>query len=335
VRRRLGNEAWERLIEPLMSGIYAADGDQLSLAATFPQLRQAEREHGGLIRGVLAARKAAARNERAPRSAFLTPVGGLGEIVAALERELQSHGVATLTGAAATRIARDGASSVVEIERGEPLRADAVIVATPAFAAASLLSQLDPEMAGELTAIPYASTAIVSLAYRREEIPHALPGHGYVVPRIEGGPILAGTWSSRKWTSRAPEGWELLRIFIGRSGRLEAELPEMDDDRLVGIARREVAVRLGVSAAPALASGPRWRHGMPQYRLGHPERVARIERRAQEHRGLFLAGAAFRGVGLPDCIASGERAAEATIAFLAKDDMFHAVPAAGVGRATH
>jgi oxygen-dependent protoporphyrinogen oxidase len=335
VRRRLGNEAWERLIEPLMSGIYAADGDQLSLAATFPQLRQAEREHGGLIRGVLAARKAAARNERAPRSAFLTPVGGLGEIVAAPERELQSHGVATLTGAAATRIARDGASSVVEIERGEPLRADAVIVATPAFAAASLLSQLDPEMAGELTAIPYASTAIVSLAYRREEIPHALPGHGYVVPRIEGGPILAGTWSSRKWTSRAPEGWELLRIFIGRSGRLEAELPEMDDDRLVGIARREVAVRLGVSAAPALASVRRWLHGMPQYLLGHPERVARIERRAQEHRGLFLAGAAFRGVGLPDCIASGERAAEATIAFLAKDDTFHAVPAAGVGRATH
>jgi oxygen-dependent protoporphyrinogen oxidase len=156
-----------------------------------------------------------------------------------------------------------------------------------------------------------------------------------VVPRIEGGPILAGTWSSRKWTSRAPEGWELLRIFIGRSGRLEAELPEMDDDRLVGIARREVAVRLGVSAAPALASVRRWLHGMPQYLLGHPERVARIERRAQEHRGLFLAGAAFRGVGLPDCIASGERAAEATIAFLAKDDTFHAVPAAGVGRATH
>ncbi|MCC7024683.1 MAG: protoporphyrinogen oxidase [Thermomicrobiales bacterium] len=334
VRRRLGNEAWERLVEPLMSGIYAADGDRLSLAATFPQLRQAERSHGGLIRGVLAARKGTAQAGSTPRSPFLTPVGGLGEIVAALERELRARDVTIRTGVMATRVARDDASYVVEIEDGETLRADTIIVATPAFAAAALLSRLDSAMGGDLAAIPYASTAIVSLAYRREAIPHALPGHGYVVPRVEGGPILAGTWSSRKWAERAPEGWELLRVFIGRAGPLEAELAALDDERLVGIARQELTARLGVSAPPALAIVRRWTRGMPQYLLGHPERVARIERRAREHPGLFLAGAAFHGVGLPDCIASGERAAEAAIAFLARDDALPPIRGSGIARAT-
>jgi oxygen-dependent protoporphyrinogen oxidase len=165
-----------------------------------------------------------------------------------------------------------------------------------------------------LAAIPHVSTAIVTLAYRREEISHPLDGHGYVIPRAEGSPILACTWSSRKWAGRAPEGWELIRVFIGRAG--QEEVLAADDETLIALAVQEVAARLGVTAPASLTQVRRWPRGMPQYLLGHPERVARIEGTARKHAGLYLAGNAFHGVGLPDCIASGERAADAAAAHL-------------------
>jgi oxygen-dependent protoporphyrinogen oxidase len=154
----------------------------------------------------------------------------------------------------------------------------------------------------------------VTLAYRREEIAHPLDGHGYVIPRAEGSPILACTWSSRKWAGRAPEGWELVRVFIGRLG--QEDILAADDQTLVTLAVQEVSARLGVSAPPSLMRVRRWPRGMPQYVLGHPERVARIEDAVRTHPGLYLAGNAFHGVGLPDCIVSGERAADAAAAHL-------------------
>ena len=307
IRRRLGTEAWERLVEPLMAGIYAADGDQLSLAATFPQLRDAERQHGGLIKGVIAARGSASM-VAPPPSAFLSPMGGLGELVNRLAANLTVSGVAIHTGAAATDVMSTEGSFEVQLAGGDKIAADAVIVATPAFAAAELLSGLTPRIAAELAAIPHASTAIVTLAYRREEIAHPLDGHGYVIPRSEGGPILACTWSSRKWVGRAPAGWELVRVFIGRVGH--DDILTEDDDALLTVARREVATRLGAHAAPTLHQVTRWPRGMPQYLLGHLERIARVEAELGNHPGLYLAGNPYRGVGIPDCIASGERAAE-------------------------
>ena len=318
IRRRLGREAWERLVEPLMAGIYAADGDQLSLAATFPQLREAELRYGGLIRGVLAAR-AATSAPGPPKPAFLTPEGGLDAFVAALEDKLRQAGVGIRTSVAATAIAQAADGYAIRLAHGELLRADAIIVAIPAYAAADLLATLDPSIAAELGAIPHASTAIVSLAYRRDDIPHPLAGHGYVVPRAEGGPILACTWSSRKWAGRAPAGWELLRVFIGRAGDEQIDVEHASDESLLSLARREVAMRLGVATAPALTRIHRWPRGMPQYVIGHPARIARIEGRLRTHPGLLLAGNAYHGVGLPDCIASGERAAQAALAH------FHAV----------
>jgi oxygen-dependent protoporphyrinogen oxidase len=313
IRRRLGRQAWERLVEPLMAGIYAADGDQLSLAATFSQLRQAEQLHGGLIRGVLAARSAAS-SSGPPKPPFLTPKAGLDSLVGALADTLRQTGVTIRGEVAATTIARVANGYVIGLAHGAPLHADAVIVAIPAFAAADLLSALDASLASELAGIPHASTAIVSLAYRRDEIPHPLAGHGYVIPRAEGTPILACTWSSRKWSGRAPVGWELLRVFIGRAGDRQIDVEHASEEALHSLAQREVAVRLGVSARPALNLVHRWRHGMPQYVVGHPARLARIEARLRAHPGLLLAGNAYHGVGIPDCIASGERAAHAALA---------------------
>jgi protoporphyrinogen/coproporphyrinogen III oxidase len=314
VRRRLGREAWERLVEPLMAGIYAADGDQLSIAATFPQLREAERRSGGLIKGVLAARRVAPAPVPVPESAFLTPAAGLDTLVISLEERLRDAGAALVLGDPAIAVMRSGSGFDVRLAKGDSLQADAIIVATPAHATADLLAELDPELAAELASIPHASTAIVTLAYRREEIAHSLDGHGYVIPRAEGSPILACTWSSRKWAGRAPAGWELIRVFIGRAG--QEDVLTADDETLVAMALEEVIARLGAAAPASLTRVRRWPRGMPQYLLGHPERVARIEVAAGKHAGLYLAGNAFHGVGLPDCIASGERAADAAAVFL-------------------
>lgn len=314
VRRRLGDEAWERMVEPLMAGIYGGNGDDLSLAATFPQLREAERRHGGLIRGVLAARAAAPPStDDRPRSAFLKPAGGLGDLVHALERRLHDGGAAIRTGIAAASISRTGNTYDIRLDNGETLTADALIVATPASAASHLLADIDSALAGELAAIPHTSSTIVTLAFRREQIPHPLAGHGYVVPRVEGSPILAGTWSSRKWAGVAPEGREVLRVFLGRAGMRSFDAASMDDATLIALAREEVATRLGASGPPVFARVHRWLDGMPQYVMGHPERVVRIEQATLAHPGLLLAGAAYRGVGIPDCIASGERAARSAI----------------------
>jgi oxygen-dependent protoporphyrinogen oxidase len=310
MRRRLGREAWERLVEPLMSGIYAANGDELSLAATFPQLRDAERSHGGLIRGVLANRRAAPPGVSG-RTGFLTPVGGLNNLVTVLAERLETQGATIRLGSAARAVRRRDGQFDVELHEGESIQAETVIVAAPAFRAADLLAPLDPFLAGDLAAIEHVSTAIVTLAYRRDRIAHPLPGHGYVVPRVEGSPILACTWTSRKWAGRAPAGWELIRVFLGRSGQLQREILNAEDDTLIALATQEAKSRLGIGEEPALTKVHRWVQGMPQYQLGHLERVGRIEQALVAQPGLFLAGNAYRGVGLPDCIASGERAAEA------------------------
>jgi protoporphyrinogen/coproporphyrinogen III oxidase len=317
IRRRLGPEAWERLVEPLMAGIYAADGDQLSLAATFPQLGDAERHHGGLIKGVLATRRREHAPGAAPRPAFLTPTGGLRELVSALEQRIRDREATIRTGVAATTLTASRSEYRVRLRSGEEITASAVIAATPAHVAADLLAGLDPALAADLAAIPHVSTAIVTLAFRRDEIPHPLDGHGYVIPRVEGGPILACTWSSRKWAGRAPDGWEVIRVFIGRSGR--DDILAADDNALIALARQEVAERLGVTATATLSHVHRWPLGMPQYVLGHPERIARIEAALRAHPGIYLAGNAYHGVGLPDCIASGERAGDAAVAHVCSE----------------
>ena len=317
IRRRLGSEAWERLVEPLMAGIYAADGDQLSLAATFPQLRDAERQHGGLIKGVLATRRREHVLRAAPRPAFLTPTGGLRELVSALEHRIRDREATVRTGVAATAVTASGSDYRVRFRSGDEITAFAVIAATPAHVTADLLAGLNSALADDLAAIPHASTAIVTLAFQRDEIPHPLDGHGYVIPRVEGGPILACTWTSRKWPGRAPDGWEVIRVFIGRSGR--DEIIGADDDGLIALARQEVAERIGVTATPTISRVHRWPLGMPQYVLGHPERIARIEAALRAHPGIYLAGNAYHGVGLPDCIASGERAGDAAVAHVCSE----------------
>jgi protoporphyrinogen/coproporphyrinogen III oxidase len=319
VSRRLGREAYENLIEPLMSGIYAGDGDQLSLQSTFPYLRDLELKHGSLARGALKMRpKAGGKAVQGSRSAFLTPTTGLAEIVEALVERLKESEVDLRLGTAVLGLARHEAGFVVELANGEIEQVDGLILATPAYTSGSLVSSFDPELAVTLGEIPYASTATISLAYRLEDLRCSLDGYGYVIPRREGREALACTWTSTKFPHRAPDGFALLRVFIGRAGQ-EQHLPR-DPGSLETIARRELEQTLGITARPILTRSFMWENSMPQYNLGHPELLARISRQLEKHPGLALAGNGYRGIGIPDCIHSGELAVEAVIPRLIQAD---------------
>jgi oxygen-dependent protoporphyrinogen oxidase len=317
--RRLGGEVYANLIEPLMAGIYAGDGSALSVEATFPQLRQAEREHGGLIRGVLAQRSKAKPTTNGARPGFVTYRTGLRELVDALEADIRRRGGEIRLGVAVSLLERCGGGYRATIDRDdgpETMRVTGVIVATPAWAAAPLLDGLDRAAALALEAIPHVSSAIVALGFDDPAVADRLQGFGYVVPRSEKRAVMAMTWLSSKWAGRAPEGKALIRAFVGRAG--QQELLERPDDELVAIVRRELAEVLGIEAEPELAKVFRWDGGMPQYALGHLERIEVIEDAVSRMPGVAVAGNMLRGVGLPDCIASGERAADAVAADILK-----------------
>ncbi|MGD9092261.1 MAG: protoporphyrinogen oxidase [Anaerolineales bacterium] len=322
VTRRLGRDAYENLIEPLMSGIYAGDGDQLSLMSTFPYLRDLEMKHGGLVKGALAVRKERARKSNtngksakvAPgsRSIFLTPTTGLSEIVEGLVESLEKSGAQLWLGSTALEVSPISAGYTIQLASGKSLFADNVIFATPPYVTADLVEGFAPVLADELRTIEYVSTATVTLAYPETALKRPLDGYGYVIPRSEGRKALACTWTSTKFPHRAPEGFALLRVFIGRAGQ-EEDIP-WDEDSLLKIARDELASTLGITAQPLFNRVYRWQDAMPQYNLGHQERLARIEIALEAFPRLALAGNGYQGIGIPDCIHSGEQAAERILA---------------------
>lgn len=305
-RRRFGVEAWDYLMEPLLSGIYAGDGNQLSLDATFPQLRAMEATHGSLLRGMVAARRRPPAASPSP-AGFVTLPGGLGELVDALAARVPGQGVRLgLRGECLWRTERG--SFQVGLSDGTTLEAASVIVATPAHVTAKLVAAFDPMLAEALAEIPFASTATVSLAFPKAVVLNPLAGYGYVSPRAENGRIVACTWTSNKFPGRVPDDTVLIRAFLGRAG--QQELLGESDDTLVWWAREELAAIHGITAPPALVQVSRWPRGMPQYTLGHAARLERIAERLAHSPGLLLAGASYRGVGIPDCISAGWEAAD-------------------------
>jgi protoporphyrinogen/coproporphyrinogen III oxidase len=326
VSRRLGRSAYENLIEPLMSGIYAGDGDQLSLASTFPYLRELELEHGGLVKGALALRRERLQRARtngkdphpAPgtRSIFLTPIQGLAELVDALVKKLQEFGVELRLETAVTVIKPIRTGYMLHLADGSSIKASGVVLATPSFITADLISDFAPELAAELRPIEYVSTATVTLAYRESDVPRPLDGYGYVIPRREGRKALACTWTSTKFPHRAPEGYALLRVFIGRAG--QTDQISWTDTALLDIAREELHLTLGITAEPILKRVFLWEKAMPQYVLGHTQRLQRIERILEDYPGLALAGNAYQGIGIPDCIYSGEQAAQRVLSTISE-----------------
>ena len=299
--RRLGREAAERLVAPLLGGISAGDASDISVRAAFPQLVAMEREHGSLVRGMLVARRA-----RSGESPFMSLEGGTGALVDALVNMLRDDGVPLRENAAVESLGRDGTTWTVRLEGGERLEADAVLLAVPAYAAAQLVASLDDELSGALSSIVFGSSTTVFLGYRRKDVGRPLDGVGFVVPRTAGRAVMACTWISSKWEGRAPEDHVLLRVFIAGSSQ--------PDDALVSTARAELRTLMGLDAEPCMTRVFRFEHSSAQMRVGHLVTLRTIRARlAKAAPGLRVAGGGYDGVGIPDCIRQGEDAGRAMV----------------------
>ncbi len=297
LRRRIGDEATERLVAPLLGGLFAGDVDRLSVRATFPELAAWERDHGSLLLGAKEQERAAAARRRrgeAPPPMFLRLRGGLRRLVGALAAALGPERL--VLGARARGIERRASGYLVRAD-GRDLEAEQVVLACPAFAAAELLEELAPEACAPLRAIPYVSTAVVLLVYPAGTAETLPPSSGFVVPRGRLA-ITAATFVSRKWPDPAFDERAVVRCFVGASGT--EDLVEQPDEDIVEGVGRQLAAIVGLPERPEAARVIRWPRAMPQYEVGHLARVEAIEGALPP--GLWVVGQAYRGAGIPDCV---------------------------------
>lgn len=314
VNRTLGREIYDKLVEPLVSSIYANSGDQLSAAALFAQWRRLEQSYGSLLNSLQAEPTAVSHQPAAASSAL---VGGMATLVQALSQQLPEDAVITGERVTYLRRNRTRRGYMIALDSGDVLTADALIITTPAYITARLVDSLDATLASLHGTIPYASVASVALAYTQLDasaLSNALEGYGYVLPHWTNSDVRACAYSSNLWPNRAPAGAFLLQVALGRYG--QRDVTECSDAELLALARQEVGETLGLTASPTFSRIYRWPLALPQYTLGHGARVAQIEERQRHHPGLFLAGAAYRGLDIADCVRDGERAAHAVMYYL-------------------
>ncbi|MBI3805420.1 MAG: protoporphyrinogen oxidase [Nitrospirae bacterium] len=314
VRRRLGQEAVDRFAEPILAGIYAGDAEKLSLRATFPQFAQMERDHGSLVWAMWMRRWEAAKKlpRKSDWSLFVSLREGLSSLIDAVRSKLDR--VTLLSGRKVIGVRPhpnppnpiDGRYEI-SLD-GEQLLADAVVITTKTHTAADWIDGWDAALAKRLRENEYVSTATVSLGFRKADVRHPLNGFGVVIPRREKRKIMAMTWTSTKFPGRAPEGHILIRSFVG--GAHQEGFVHLDDAALISTVREELRTILKIDAAPVVSRVFRWIKANPQYNVGHLDWVDAVEKETAKHPGFFLAGAAYRGVGLPDCIHQGRETAE-------------------------
>lgn len=316
VRRRLGEEALEKIAEPLVAGIHAGTPETMGLNSTFPRFIQMEKEYGSLIRGMLARRKMAQKWEERggpKRTMFLTLKDGLGEWVDRLREKIGEERIALKKKVAGLRRTENG-NYHIQLWDGTFFEADAIILATPAFITAKIVEEMDPKLSEILLTIPYVSSATVSLAYRRPQIHHPLDAFGFIIPRSEKRKIMASTWTSVKFNSRAPEGHVLLRVFVG--GANNEPLVDLDDCEMLRIIQEELKDIMDLEGNPMFMKIYRWEKSMPQYLVGHLKKVGRIEKRTDLQPGLFLTGCAYKGIGISDAVHDAEIIADKAVEYL-------------------
>lgn len=318
--RRFGKEAFQRLIQPLVGGIYTADPKKLSIRATMPRFVEMETRYGSLIRGVYkqAAQKKKQEDQKTTKDdqktsgarygMFVAARSGMSQLVDLVAARLGPERIRLNTKVARVSRCQSGEYEIEVNGSPDTLKADAVIVTTPAFLAAEMLEELVPAVADRLKDIEYTSCALVSLGYRREQIGHELNGFGYVTPQIEEREVLSSSFSSVKYEGRAPDGTVLVRVYIG--GACQGHLVERSDEELLKIAKEELKELIQAEGEPVFSHITRQIKAMPQYHLGHQALVSEIQDLASTVPGLFLAGNAYHGVGIPLCIHGGEKSAE-------------------------
>ncbi|QDV67117.1 Protoporphyrinogen oxidase [Rosistilla carotiformis] len=309
--RRFGREAFDRLIQPLVAGIYTADASKLSMQATMPQFVALEAEHGGMVRATRALQKQskddAARSASGARYAqFRSLPGGMGELFDTLVDRIGDGNIRR--GERIASLCRNGNQWTLQSGQGEAASYDAVIVALPGPAASKLLRPLAAAVADDLAEIPYASSALVLLGVGKDQVAHPLDGFGMVVPAIEQREIIAASFLNRKFADRAPDDMHLIRVFIG--GAMQGHLLDRSDEGLIETARRELGDMIGLRGPAKIERVVRWNAAMPQYHVGHCDRRDRIQREISGLPGLELAGNALEGVGIAHCIRTSRTAVD-------------------------
>lgn len=309
VSRRFGREVLENIAGPLMGGIYGGDYEGVSLKATFPMFMKMENEKGSLL---IAAQKQKLANRSKPKgptgfSMFLTVPTGLKTVVDTLAERSDRVQVRLKTGVERLNRSSDGKYRV-RLSTGEEMEADAVVLCLSAYAAANLVEGTVPDAAALLNTVPYGSSVVVALGYKRADVDHPLDASGFLVPAREPLDITASTWVSSKWSHAAPPDKALLRVFLGRAGG--KDWTQESDQVLLETAMGGLKRTMGLKASPTVSRVFRWPRAMAQYRVGHLAKMDQVDQAMQKAPGLYLAGAAFRGVGLPDCVREGTAAAE-------------------------
>ena len=318
--RRLGREAVDYLVDPMMGGIHAGDVWKLSLLASHPHFRALEQKHGGLIRAALARRDAGSTKANtlspAGESPFVSLRNGLEMLVETLEASLE--GVDVLKGRRVRTIERSDAAGRVPdgdqaryrvcLDDGETIPASALILTTPAYVTAELLQGIAPQASALLRRLEYTSVITATLVFRRSDVGHGLRGSGFVVPSREVRSITACTWYSSKWAHSTPSDYIALRAHMGRS-HIPAPI-DATDEEIVAAVRTDLRRLMGLDAQPVMGWVDRWPMAMPQYHVGHGRLVDAIEASLDATPHILLAGAAYRGLGIPDCVRQGARAAE-------------------------
>lgn len=316
-RRRLGDEVVENLIEPLLSGIYAGDIDQLSLMSTFPQFYEVEQKHRSLILGMKKSTPAQPKKTeiKGPsKGAFLTIKSGLQSFAEAIEDKLDPKII--LKGHRVDKVTKSNHQYEIFLNNGEVITADSVIAATPHKITQSMFSSFsffDP-----FKNIPSTSVATVALAFPKEAIKKDIDGTGFVVSRNGDYSITACTWTHKKWEHSTPEGKVLLRCYVGRSG--DETIVDLSDDRIIKIVLEDLSKTMNITMEPEFSVVSRWKESMPQYTVGHKQRLETIKKHLEKDLpGIFLAGASYGGVGIPDCIDQGEAAVKNVLNYLKVD----------------
>jgi protoporphyrinogen/coproporphyrinogen III oxidase len=316
VTRRLGRECLEKIAEPLVAGIHTSNPDNMSVLATFPRFVQMEQKSGSLILGMIAAMK------NRPHASLSGPPPKPGQLKMTYFMSFR-NGMQTLSQACADLIGKEsirlnsgvkaiepkGTGYMVILDNGDVLDADHVMMASAAYDSSEMVKGLDMNLAGHLGAIEWSSSATVSIAFRKEDVKVPLKGFGFIVPRFEGRRINAATYSSIKWSYRAPDDTIMVRAFVG-GGHHEELVNELDDAGMVKMVLEEFDAILGLKANPRFARVYRWYKGMPKYTVGHLDRIALLDRMVSKHPGLHLIGCSYKGIGIGDCVHEAQIAAE-------------------------
>lgn len=309
VQRRLGREILEKIAEPLVAGIHSADPQNMSLKATFPRFLEMERKYRSLIFATLKMKRM--RREFRENSIFLTLKRGLSHLTEKLENVLMKEGVKIFKGKEIKTIEkREGVFFLVG-KGNEIFKGDIVVLTTPAWVSAGILKDLSEELSEILLRIPFVSTLTLSLAFRKDKFPVQFDGYGFLIPSLEKMNLLACTWMSNKFPSRAPSSHHLLRCFGG--GYKNEEIIEKSDEEIYKDLLSSLFLIFGRKAEPEFAKIYRWKKAMPQYHIGHIDLVNKIERISEGIGGLYLAGSSYRGIGISDCVKDGKTIAEKII----------------------